>query len=75
MADIRPLLLFVSESKITSKTVRTWLHLLNFNSVFCVDPVGSRGSLLLFWSNKIDVTLHSYSFSHIDVIVDWESIN
>lgn len=69
VANLKPLLLFVSKSRITCKTVRTWIHLLNFNSVFGVDPVGSRGGLLLFWSNKIDVTLHSYSFSHIDVYV------
>lgn len=75
VADLRPLLLFVCESKIPCKTANWWLSSLHFDHVFGVDAKGSKGGLLLFWNNKIDVSLHSYSLSHIDVSVVWESIN
>lgn len=48
VSDLRPLILFVSESKVTCKRAYCWLHVLNFHGVVGVDPIGSRGGLLLF---------------------------
>lgn len=73
VADLKPLLLFVSESKVSIKVTDCWLLELCFNGVVGVDVVGTRGGLLLFWSNKIDVSLCPYSYIHIDVCVVWES--
>lgn len=73
--DLRPLLLFVCEFKVNGKVARTWLAELHFDSVFAIDARGSNGGLLLFWSNKINVSLCSYSVNHIDVNVCWESVN
>lgn len=73
--ELRPLLLFVAETKVSSKIARTWLSGLRFNYVFGVDSNGTKGGLLLFWSNKLNVSLRSYSHSHIDVNIFWESLN
>ncbi|GMI77433.1 hypothetical protein HRI_001412600 [Hibiscus trionum] len=35
-----------------------------------VSAVGSRGGLSLGWKPEVDVTLRSYSQSHIDVVVE-----
>ncbi|KAL8473801.1 hypothetical protein ACS0TY_030599 [Phlomoides rotata] len=75
VVDIKPCMLFISETKVRSSTASRWLSSLNFSGVLGVDPRGSRGGLLLFWGNNINVSLRSYSFSHIDVTVAWESLN
>lgn len=53
---------------------QSWLFVLHFHNVFGVDAKGTHGGLLLFWNNNMSITLRSYSFSHIDVDVVWESI-
>lgn len=45
--DLKPLLLFMSESKISCKTAHSWLASLNFDSIFGVDANGSKGSSFL----------------------------
>lgn len=74
VVDLKPLLLFVSEARISTRTACNWLSLLNFNSVFGVDPKGTKGGLLLFWNKEMDVSLRSYSSNHIDVNICWLSI-
>lgn len=74
VSNLRPLLLFICESKVSCKIARTWLADLHFDCVFGVDAKGSKGGLLLFWSNKINVLLRSCSSSHIDVNIIWESM-
>lgn len=70
---LKPSLLFISESRVPTKLAYNWLRTLNFNGLFGVNPKGSKGGLLLFWSNEMDVSLRSYSFNHIDVKIVWNS--
>lgn len=74
LAELMPLLLFISETKITCKIANNWLTLLNFNGIFGMDTKGTRGGFLLFQSNKIDVSMRSYSINHIGVNIAWESL-
>lgn len=73
--DLRPLLLFICESKISCNIARNWFSKLRFNHVFGVDAKGTKGGLLLFWCDNVNVLLRSYSSSHIDVSVGWESFS
>lgn len=73
VADLKPLILFISESKVTCNCAYHWLNALSFAGVVGVDPQGTRGGLLLFWNKSVNVTLRSFSFSHIDASLSWES--
>lgn len=74
VAELRPLVLFVSESKVSCNRAYQWLSALNFHGVIGSDPRGSRGGLLLFWNKNVDVYLRSYSFNHINVYVCWNEV-
>lgn len=74
VADLKPLMLFVSESKVSCKRAYAWLNVLNFNGVLGYDPVGTKGGLLFFWKNCVNINLRSFSANHIDVSVAWESL-
>lgn len=62
----RPILLFISESKISCQLGLCWKSLLGFSGCLGVDSVGRSGGLLLFWNNEINVCLRSYSIGNID---------
>ncbi|KAL8536115.1 hypothetical protein ACS0TY_011661 [Phlomoides rotata] len=66
IADFPPDLLFVSESKIPSSVRDIWRSLFNFDCFFGVDLCGRSGGLFLFWMNKINLSLGSFSSVHID---------
>lgn len=68
-------MLFISESKISCKRAYNWLNELNFNGVVGCDPNGTKGGLLFFRNKSVDITLRSFSSSHIDLSVVWKSIS
>lgn len=74
VAELKPLALFISETKIFCNRAYRWLNALNFTGVVGVDLRGTRGGLLLFWNKNVEVNLRSFSLSHIDVSITWESI-
>lgn len=43
VAELKPLVLFVSESKIHCNRAYNWLHALNFVGVVGSNPVGTKG--------------------------------
>lgn len=74
VAVLKPLVLFVSESKISCKLAYNWLNALNFHGVVGSEPQGSKGGLLLFWNKNVDVSLRSFSSNHVDVSVSWKNL-
>lgn len=75
VAELKPSVLFICESKIRCNIASKWSSSLCFVGVIGVDPVGTKGGLLMFWNKNLDVMLRSYSKCHIDVNVSWESIS
>lgn len=79
IAELKPSILFICESKvrckIASKWTSKWTSLLNFAGCLGVDPIGTKGGLLLYWKSNVNVVLRSYSTCHIDVNVCWESMS
>ncbi|KAF7831986.1 reverse transcriptase [Senna tora] len=52
-----PDLLFLQETKCTLAKMTKWNRLELFDYSFCVDPIGSKGGLGVWWNNNIDVTI------------------
>lgn len=48
---------------------------IGFEGMIAVDCQGQGGGLALLWKNKEDITLHSYSINHIDVVVSVQGWN
>lgn len=71
VAEIKPSVLFICESKVPCKIASKWTSSLNFVGCLGVDPSGTKGGLLLYWNSNVNVVLRSYSMSHIDVNVCW----
>lgn len=72
--ELKPSILFICESKVLCKIACKWTSYLNFVGCVGVDPSGTRGGLLLYWNGNVNVVLRSYSRSHIDVNVCWETL-
>lgn len=75
VADLKPLILFICESKIHCNRAYKWLSALNFYGVVGANPIGTKGGLLLFWNKNVDVSLHSFFSNHIDDSINWESLH
>lgn len=65
-----PDFVFVSEAKLFSKEAMLMKSRLRFDYVFCVDPSGFKGGLLLFWNDHIRVNILSFSPGHIDCMIN-----
>lgn len=61
-----PDFVFLSETKIQGFRGDSFRPLLGFSGCLCLDSVGSSGGLMLLWSDRIDVSVLSYSKGHID---------
>ncbi|KAK4406432.1 hypothetical protein Sango_0649700 [Sesamum angolense] len=66
--DFRPALVFVAETKCSSRHIERLKNKFNMHGI-SVDSRGKSGELALFWSQNSDVLLQSYSVNHIDVSV------
>lgn len=71
-----PQLLFLLETKCTAsaRNINKIKLSLNYSGCFSVDCIGRSGGLCLLWKEEVDVTIRSFSSSHIDASVKWESL-
>lgn len=69
VAERRPMLLFLCETKLNTFQCQRWKYVLNFDGHFIVDSIGSRGGFMLLWKNSIDYSIKSFSQGHIDCII------
>ncbi|CAO2184128.1 unnamed protein product [Urochloa humidicola] len=65
-----PMLLFLSETKMSAVKVQDLRWRLGFPNAFGVNSEGLSGGLGLFWKNNVVIELKNYSKNHIDVWVD-----
>ncbi|KAK3221099.1 hypothetical protein Dsin_015069 [Dipteronia sinensis] len=73
LADLKrsfdPDIVFLMETKAENSTMEICRVRLGFSSKLSVDKIGRSGGLGMFWSDRVDVELLSYSRFHIDVKV------
>ncbi|XP_073057019.1 uncharacterized protein [Primulina eburnea] len=69
VAEKRPSILFICETKMRDFQCSWWKHVLGFSGMFVVNCDGRRGGLMLFWKEPLCVTIHSYTSGHIDSII------
>lgn len=72
--EINPSFMFIFESRIHLNAAHYLKSRLNFNFCFNVNPRGSKGGLILFWNDSIKISILSYSFGHIDCIMDFNNL-
>ncbi|GKV29515.1 hypothetical protein SLEP1_g38441 [Rubroshorea leprosula] len=67
----KPNIIFLSETKRTAMEMTSIRPDLGFDQCFAVDCVGRGGSLAMLWCDDFNLTISTFSQSHIDVeIVD-----
>lgn len=69
VADKRPTLLFLCETKMREKNCSWWKNKMGFSGCFMVDCIGKSGGLALLWNDSVNVSIKSYSPGHIDCMV------
>lgn len=62
----RPQLIFLCETKLSSRQVNNVCRKLGIENCLVVDSKGKSGSLAMLWSLEITVQITSYSNHHID---------
>lgn len=66
-----PKLVFLMETKLKVHELDSVKRKLGYSGILAYDCRGEgrrrAGGLVLFWDSDVDVTLHSFSFNHIDV--------
>lgn len=65
----QPQIFFCCETKMTARQVDATCGSFRFANRFVVDRIGKGGGLVLFWSLDVEVSIKSFSFHHIDAIV------
>lgn len=68
--ETNPNFLFVPESKIINSDALMLKCRLNFFNCFCVNHVGLKGGLILFWNVLMNISILSYSIGHIDCFIN-----
>ena len=53
--QVKPVLLFLIETRAKYQKVEEIRRKLHFDCVFCVEPEGLSGGLSLFWSKKLEI--------------------
>ena len=66
---------FISESLISKASAERILVSMAFDGYFVADPVGRSGGLVLFWKNKVNVSIGSFTSSHVEAIIRNEDGN
>ncbi|KAL5546642.1 hypothetical protein UlMin_006329 [Ulmus minor] len=64
-----PRMAFLCETRLTNSNSDRIRRLLSFNNCFPVNRHGTGGGLMLLWQNEWDVSIQSYSSSHIDATI------
>jgi len=67
--DKRPSLVFLMETKVTSKKVRCLPLKLGMENMFVVDCRGKSGGLILLWKSSALVEIQNFSCGHINAVV------
>ncbi|GMI69903.1 hypothetical protein HRI_000659600 [Hibiscus trionum] len=76
MHSIRPYVLFLMETKVSDLRMKRIRQRCDFINGIEVAADGSRGGLSLSWTHDVNISLISFSSSHIDVhITDLDSTN
>ena len=65
-----PSVLFLSETWTDEDRLEVLRCRFQFSNKFVVKRINKGGGLVLFWRNGINLSINSYSLSHIDTIVD-----
>jgi hypothetical protein len=65
-----PSVLFLSETWTDEDRLEVLRCRFQFSNKFVVKRINKGGGLVLFWKNGINLSINSYSLSHIDTIVD-----
>lgn len=70
----KPSIVGLSETKLNSRRWDSLRVVVGFQNCFSVDCEGRSGGLALLWHKDVDVSVCSFSKSHIDVIVKGDSV-
>jgi hypothetical protein len=70
-----PSVLFLSETWTDEDRLEVLRCRFHFSNKFVVKRINKGGGLVLFWKNDINLSIESYSLSHIDIIVDGHTAN
>lgn len=65
-----PNFIFLSETLCKKEKAERIRDMIGFEGVFTVEAQGHNGGLVLFWRNKDEVTVQSFSRNHIDVLIE-----
>lgn len=70
-----PCLVFLCETKVKDAKARKIQKEFGFKSGVTVDYQGRNGGLPMWWNEGLNVSLHTYSQSHIDMLVRHGFVN
>ncbi|GMI71760.1 hypothetical protein HRI_000845300 [Hibiscus trionum] len=73
LRDLNPSVAFLIETKLWSAQMAQVRRRCGFINGIEVDAVGRSGGLSIGWKNNCDISLHSYSQRHIDVLINDDS--
>ncbi|KAJ1417306.1 Zinc finger, CCHC-type [Sesbania bispinosa] len=66
----KPSIVFLSETKATSRKVEQFRRKLRFHQSFCVEANGLSGGLALFWRHPIDIHISNYNNNFIHTTIN-----
>ncbi|GAV90649.1 hypothetical protein CFOL_v3_34056 [Cephalotus follicularis] len=66
-----PSCVFLSETWLSVQEMELAWVKLRFQNCFTISANGSRGGLVLVWSDDMDFTIKSYSLSHVDDVINF----
>ena len=73
LQELRPQILFLSETKMMAKQMEAKRRMLKFENCFVVDRCGLGGGLALLWTLDVSLEVKSYSKHHIDAVIHNEN--
>jgi hypothetical protein len=65
-----PSVLFLSETWTDEDRLEVIRCRFHFSNKFVVKRINKGGGLVLYWKHDVNLTINSYSLSHIDTIID-----
>lgn len=74
LVDNSPRLIFIYETKLRRHKCERWRTIFQYDGLFIVDSVGSKGGLITMWKAPMDVTIKSFSAGHIDSVICCEKV-
>lgn len=74
MIQKKPSIIFLSETLCKKEKVENVRKKIRFEGTFVVNCQGQGGGLAMFWRNKEEITLQTYSNNHIDVVINIQGL-